>query len=103
MKAKACSATDGPVPGDDLEFIHLPAETSNFKTAESTPQQLGVTTMTPLRDNLLDAYGGFADRRFKDRDLDRANKIDDRTPATSTRTSGRSASRSRNAPAMPCG
>ena len=34
--------------------------------------------MTPLRDHLLDAYGGFADRRFKDRDLDRAIKIDDR-------------------------
>ena len=34
--------------------------------------------MTPLRDALLDDYGGFADRRFKDRDLDRAIKIDDR-------------------------
>ena len=34
--------------------------------------------MTPLRDYLLGAYGGFADRRFKDRDLDRAIKIDDR-------------------------
>jgi hypothetical protein len=34
--------------------------------------------MTPLREHLLDAYGGFADRRFKDRDLDRAIKIDDR-------------------------
>ena len=34
--------------------------------------------MTPLRDHLLDAHGGFADRRFKDRDLDRAIKIDDR-------------------------
>lgn len=34
--------------------------------------------MTPLRDTLLDAYGGFADRRFKDRSLDRAIKVDDR-------------------------
>ena len=34
--------------------------------------------MTPLRNHLSDAYGGFADRRFKDRDLDRAIKIDDR-------------------------
>jgi len=34
--------------------------------------------MTPFRDHLPDAYGGFADRRFKDRDLDRAIKIDDR-------------------------
>ena len=36
--------------------------------------------MTPLRDHLLDAYGGFADRRFKDRDLDRTIKVDDRGP-----------------------
>ncbi len=34
--------------------------------------------MTPLRDHLLDAYGGFADRRVKDRTLDRAIKVDDR-------------------------
>ncbi len=34
--------------------------------------------MTPLRDHLLDAFGGFADRRFKDRTLDRAIKVDDR-------------------------
>ncbi len=34
--------------------------------------------MTPLRDHLLDAYGGFADRRYKDPALDRAIKVDDR-------------------------
>ena len=36
--------------------------------------------MTPLRDYLLDAYGGFADRRHKDPALDRPIKVDDRGP-----------------------
>jgi len=36
--------------------------------------------MTPLRDYLLEAYGGFADRRFKDPALDRPIKVDDRSP-----------------------
>lgn len=36
--------------------------------------------MTTLRDALLDAYGGFADRRFKDRDLDLAIRVDHRGP-----------------------
>ncbi len=36
--------------------------------------------MTPLRDYLLDAYGGFADRRIKDPALDRPIKVDDHGP-----------------------
>jgi len=36
--------------------------------------------MTPLRDYLLDAYGGFADRRFRDPALDRPIRVDDRGP-----------------------
>jgi hypothetical protein len=34
--------------------------------------------VTPLRDHLLDAYGGFADGRHKDPDLDRPIRVDDR-------------------------
>ena len=34
--------------------------------------------MTPLRDFLLDAYGGFADRRCTDRSQDLPIKIDDK-------------------------
>ncbi len=36
--------------------------------------------MTPLRDTLLDAYGGYADKRLKDRSLDRPIQIDDKGP-----------------------
>jgi hypothetical protein len=36
--------------------------------------------MASLRDYLLDAYGGYADRRIRDRSLDRAIKIDDKGP-----------------------
>ena len=36
--------------------------------------------MTPLRDYLVDAYGGFADRRHKDPALDRPIRVDDRGP-----------------------
>lgn len=36
--------------------------------------------MTPLRDYLLDVYGGYADRRIKDRSMDRDIKIDDKGP-----------------------
>jgi len=36
--------------------------------------------MSTLRDHLLDAYGGYADGRIKDRSLDRPIQIDDRGP-----------------------
>jgi hypothetical protein len=32
---------------------------------------------TPLRDHLLDQYGGYADQRIKDRSLDRPIRVDD--------------------------
>lgn len=36
--------------------------------------------MSSLRDHLLDAYGGYADKRIKNRSLDRPIKIDDGSP-----------------------
>ena len=36
--------------------------------------------MTPLRDYLLEVYGGFADKRHNDPALDRPIKVDDRGP-----------------------
>ncbi|SIO63379.1 hypothetical protein SAMN05444166_7329 [Singulisphaera sp. GP187] len=36
--------------------------------------------MTPLRDHLLDIYGGYADQRYKDRNLDLPIKVDEKGP-----------------------
>ena len=40
----------------------------------------GTNPVSSLRDHLLDSYGGYADRRIKNRSLDRPIQIDDKGP-----------------------